>query len=109
MVAVSAPPRVEADAARAVTRLRIVARAPLALSLDHRLIDGAKIYRITGYRDDRRFVEIDAEQTAGCRVSFLSCEGRELTGCGTAVSELTKDQRPCPLPPWRCAPPFTTH
>ena len=62
VVAVAAPPRVEADAARAVTRLRIVARAPLALSLDHRLIDGAKIYRVTGYRDDRRFVEIDAEQ-----------------------------------------------
>ena len=62
VAAVAAPPRVEADAARAVTRLRIVARAPLALSLDHRLIDGAKIYRVTGYRDDRRFVEIDAEQ-----------------------------------------------
>lgn len=58
-------PRVEAEAERVVTRVRIVARAPLALSLQHQFVDGAKIYRITGFRDDRRFVEIDAELVVG--------------------------------------------
>lgn len=61
----STQPRVEADAERGVTRVRIVARAPLTLSLQHRLVDGAMAYRITGYRDDRRFVEIDAELVVG--------------------------------------------
>ncbi len=51
----------EADANGATIRVRIEARAPLALSLAHRLVDGAKVYRITAYRDDGRIVTIDAE------------------------------------------------
>jgi hypothetical protein len=43
--------------------LRIILRSGFALTLRHRFVDGAKIYRITALReiDDRRFVEIDAE------------------------------------------------
>jgi hypothetical protein len=34
-----------------------------ALTLQHRLVDGARVYRIVSLRDidDRRFAEIDAE------------------------------------------------
>jgi head-tail adaptor len=55
--------RDEADAQVAELRCRIVIRAGVALTLQHRLGDGAKIYRIKGWREieDRRFVAIDAE------------------------------------------------
>lgn len=59
------PERVEADADGATMRVRIVARAPLPVTLQHRLVDHARIYRITGYRDDGRLVVIDAEWRAG--------------------------------------------
>ncbi|MGM4921689.1 head-tail adaptor protein [Tardiphaga sp. 804_B3_N1_9] len=54
---------VEADADGALVHLRIILRSGFALTLRHRFVDGAKIYRITALReiDDRRFVEIDAE------------------------------------------------
>lgn len=52
---------VAADADGASVRLCIETRAPLSLSLAHRLIDGAKVYRIAGFRDDGRIVTIDAE------------------------------------------------
>jgi head-tail adaptor len=52
----------EADAQAAELRVRIVLRAGVALTLQHRLGDGAKLYRITGWREieDRRFLVIDA-------------------------------------------------
>lgn len=52
-----------ADADGALVALRIILRSGTALTLRHRLIDGSKIYRITGLReiDDRRFIEVDAE------------------------------------------------
>ncbi len=58
---------VEADAAGATQRCRIVVRAPLELSLRHRLSEGGRIYRIAGFREssDRRFIEIDAERRIG--------------------------------------------
>ena len=49
----------EADGAR--TRIRIIARAPLALTLQHRFVEDGQVYRITGYRDDGTWIEIDAE------------------------------------------------
>jgi SPP1 family predicted phage head-tail adaptor len=54
---------VEADAEGATTRVRIILRSNFSLTLRHRLVDGARVYRITAIRDrdDRRFVEIDAE------------------------------------------------
>lgn len=54
---------VEADADGALVHLRIILRSGFALTLRHRFIDGAKIYRITALReiDERRFVEIEAE------------------------------------------------
>lgn len=53
----------EAGAEGALTRLRITLRGNYALTLQHRLVDGDRVYRIVGLRDrdDRRFVEIDAE------------------------------------------------
>lgn len=57
---VSSRESVAADGDGATLSVRITARAPLALSLQHRLVDDDKTYRITGYRDDRRFVVIDA-------------------------------------------------
>ncbi len=53
---------VEAEADGALVHLRIVLRSGVALTLRHRFLDGAKIYRITALReiDDRRFIEIDA-------------------------------------------------
>lgn len=53
----------EADADGALVHLRIILRHGFALTLRHRFIDGAKVYRIVALReiDDRRFVEIDAE------------------------------------------------
>lgn len=52
---------VAAEADGANQRLRIVVRAPLALTLQHRLVEDDQIYRITGTRDDGVWIEIDAE------------------------------------------------
>jgi SPP1 family predicted phage head-tail adaptor len=52
---------VTADAAGAMQRVRIETRAPLTLSLRHRLANGETIYRIVSYRDDGAFVTIDAD------------------------------------------------
>jgi head-tail adaptor len=54
---------VEADAEGATTKYRILLRSNFSLTLQHRLVDGARIYRIAAIRDrdDRRFIEIDAE------------------------------------------------
>jgi head-tail adaptor len=54
---------VEADAHGATARYRIVLRSNFALTLQHRLVDGARIYRIASIRDldDRRFIAVDAE------------------------------------------------
>lgn len=56
---------VAASADGADLRVKIVVRAPLALSLRHRFVDGSRVYRIAGYRDDGRFIEIDAELRVG--------------------------------------------
>lgn len=55
---------VAADADGALVRVRIVLRAGLALTLQHRLVDGDRVYRIAALReiDERRFIEIDAER-----------------------------------------------
>jgi SPP1 family predicted phage head-tail adaptor len=54
---------VEADAEGAAAKYRIILRSNFSLTLQHRLVDGARIYRISAIRDrdDRRFIEIDAE------------------------------------------------
>ena len=54
---------VQADAEGATVRYRILLRSNFSLTLQHRLVDGARIYRIAAIRDrdDRRFIEIDAE------------------------------------------------
>jgi head-tail adaptor len=54
---------VEADEAGATARYRIVLRSNFSLTLQHRLLDGARTYRIASIRDldDRRFVAVDAE------------------------------------------------
>ncbi len=54
---------VEAGAAGAIIKYRIVLRGNFSLTLRHRLVDGARSYRITAIRDldDRRFVSLDAE------------------------------------------------
>ena len=54
---------VEAGAEGATVRYRIVLRSNFALTLQHRLVDGARVYRIASIRDldDRRFIAVDAE------------------------------------------------
>jgi SPP1 family predicted phage head-tail adaptor len=54
---------VEADADGAVVKYRILLRSNFILTLQHRLVDGARIYRISAIRDagDRRFIAVDAE------------------------------------------------
>ena len=52
---------VVAEADGASQRARIVVRSPLALTLQHRFIDGDQIFRIIGTRDDGAWIEIDAE------------------------------------------------
>jgi hypothetical protein len=44
-------------------KYRIVLRSNFVLTLQHRLVDGARIYRIAAIRDagDRRFIAVDAE------------------------------------------------
>jgi head-tail adaptor len=63
LLPLAAQRRNEADADGAVVRLRVILRNGFALSLRHRFIDGAKIYRIVALReiDDRRFIEVEAE------------------------------------------------
>ena len=63
VVPVGSSASVEADAAGATQRYRITLRSQLSLTTRHRLVEGARVYRIIGIRerDDRRFVEIDAE------------------------------------------------
>ena len=53
----------EAGAEGATARYRIVLRSNFSLTLQHRLVDGARIYRIAAIRDhdDRRFIAVDAE------------------------------------------------
>ncbi len=53
----------QADADGATQAFRIVLRGNFSLTLQHRFVEGARIYRIVAMRerDDRRFVEIDAE------------------------------------------------
>lgn len=55
--------KIEADAEGATERYRIVLRSHFSLTLQHRLVEGERIYRIVGIRDrdNRRFVEIDTE------------------------------------------------
>ncbi len=66
-VPVGSRARVEADAAGATQRYRITLRSQLSLTTQHRFVEGARVYRIIGIRerDDRRFVEIDAEVRIG--------------------------------------------
>ena len=53
----------QADAEGATVKYRIVLRSNFVLTLQHRLVDGARIYRIAAIRDagDRRFIAVDAE------------------------------------------------
>lgn len=52
------------DSLGAVLRFRIVLRARDDITTQHRLLDGAHIYRVVAARPsaDRRFTEIDAEE-----------------------------------------------
>jgi head-tail adaptor len=54
---------VEADAEGATAKYRILLRSNFVLTLQHRLVDGARIYRIAAIRDadDRRCIAVDAE------------------------------------------------
>jgi len=54
---------VAADAGGASVRHRIVMRCGHVLTLQHRLVDGSRVYRILSFRDrdGGRFIEIDAE------------------------------------------------
>ncbi|MFZ5733483.1 MAG: phage head closure protein [Pseudomonadota bacterium] len=55
---------VEADADGVTLRFRIIVRAPLDLTLRHRLRQGERSYRIASFHEsaDRRLILIDAEQ-----------------------------------------------
>jgi SPP1 family predicted phage head-tail adaptor len=63
VVPLSAQPGVEADTSGATQTYRITMRANFSLTLQHRLVEGAKVYQIVAIRDsgDRRFIEIDAQ------------------------------------------------
>ncbi|WP_322516456.1 head-tail adaptor protein [Rhodopseudomonas palustris] len=58
---------VDADADRAMLRVAITLRGGVALTRAHRLIDGARIYRIVSWRkrDAGTWLEIDAETRLG--------------------------------------------
>ena len=58
---------VQADSDGVTQNYRIVLRSHLSLTLQHRFSDGARIYRIVAIRDrdDRRFIEIDADVRVG--------------------------------------------
>ena len=59
----SARPGVEADSSGVTQHYRITLRANFSLTLQHRLVEGARVYQIVAIRDsgDRRFIEIDAQ------------------------------------------------
>ena len=52
-----------ADADGAAVRYRIVTRCGYVLTLQHRFVDGSRVYRILSFqeRDNGRFIEIEAE------------------------------------------------
>jgi head-tail adaptor len=54
---------VEAGAEGATVKYRILLRSNFVLTLQHCLVDGARIFRIAAIRDadDRRFIAVDAE------------------------------------------------
>jgi head-tail adaptor len=54
---------VAADTDGAAVRNRIIVRCGYVLTLQHRLVDGAHVYRILSFqeRDNGRFIEIEAE------------------------------------------------
>jgi SPP1 family predicted phage head-tail adaptor len=54
---------VEAAASGATQTYRITMRANFSLTLQHRLVEGAKVYQIIAIRDsdDRCYIEIDAQ------------------------------------------------
>lgn len=58
---------VDADADGATVNVRIILRSNFSLTLQHRLVDGDRSYRIVSIRDidDRRFIEIDADYRVG--------------------------------------------
>ncbi|MBN8970775.1 MAG: head-tail adaptor protein [Rhizobiales bacterium] len=58
-----ARPNVTADADGAAVRYRIVTRCGYVLTLQHRFVDGPRVYRILSFRerDGGRFIEIEAE------------------------------------------------
>lgn len=53
----------DADSAGATQTVTMTLRANFSLTLQHRLVDGARIYRIISIRDarERGFIELDAE------------------------------------------------
>jgi head-tail adaptor len=59
----TARPGVEAEANGATQNYRITMRANFSLTLQHRLVEGAKVYQIAAIResDDHCFIEIDAQ------------------------------------------------
>lgn len=58
---------VAADADDVALRVRIIVRCGYVLTLQHRFVDGARVYRILSFheRDNGRFIEIDAESRLG--------------------------------------------
>jgi len=63
VVPLAARPGVEAESNGATQTYRITMRANFSLTLQHRLVEGAKVYQIAAIResDDRRFIEVDAQ------------------------------------------------
>ncbi len=63
VIPLGARPDLAADSDGAAVRHRIVVRCGYVLTLQHRLVDGGRIYRILSFqeRDNGRFVEIEAE------------------------------------------------
>jgi SPP1 family predicted phage head-tail adaptor len=61
---VSSRAEVAAAALGAAVTHRIVIRAPRDVTVKHRFVEGARVYRITSLResDDRRLIEIAAEE-----------------------------------------------
>ncbi len=58
---------IEADSDGATQRYRIVLRNSFSITLQHRLVEGMRIYRIVTIResDDRRTLEIEADVRMG--------------------------------------------
>ena len=63
VVPLVAQPGVDADANGTTQNYRITMRANFSLTLQHRLVEGSKVYHIAAIRDsdDRRLIEIDAQ------------------------------------------------